>query len=77
MLSKSILDMDWIMGGIAIALLVTGLIGQGFEMRKIRHSVYKDEELGSSKIFGDKRNFKWYVMIAVGIVLWFIAERGP
>ncbi len=77
MLLKSILDMDWIMGGIAIALLVTGLIGQGFEMRKIRHSVYKDEELGSSKIFGDKRNFKWYVMIAVGIVLWFIAERGP
>ena len=65
------------MGGVAIALLVAGLIGQGFEMRKIRHSIYKDEELASSKIFGDKRNFKWYVMIAIGIVLWFIAERAP
>jgi hypothetical protein len=69
--------MDWIMGGVAIALLVVGLIGQGFEMRKIRHSIYKDEELASSKIFGDKRNFKWYAMIAIGIVLWFIAERAP
>lgn len=77
MLRKSIITMDWIMGGVAIALLVAGLIGQGFEMRKIRHSIYKDEELASSKIFGDKRNFKWYVMIAIGIVLWFIAERAP
>lgn len=76
MLRKSTSTMDWIMGGVAIALLITGLIGQGFEMRKIRHSIYKDEDLGSSKIFADKRNFKWYVMIAIGIVLWFIAERG-
>lgn len=65
------------MGGIAIALLVVGLVGQGFEMRKIRHSIYKDEDLGSSKIFADKRNFKWYVMIGIGIVLWLIAERAP
>ncbi len=77
MLTKSIPAMDWIMGGIAIALLVVGLIGQGFEMRKIRHSIYRDEELASSKIFADKRNFKWYTMIAIGIVLWFIAERAP
>ncbi len=69
--------MDWIMGGIAIVLLVMGLIGQGFEMRKIRKSIYRDEELGTSKIFGDKRNFKWYVMIGIGLVLWFIAERTP
>ena len=67
--------MDWIMGGVAIVLLVIGLIGQGFEMRKIRKSIYRDEELTTSKIFGDKRNFKWYVMIGIGLVLWFIAER--
>jgi len=65
------------MGGVAIVLLVMGLIGQGFEMRKIRKSIYRDEELGTSKIFGDKRNFKWYVMIGIGLVLWFIAERTP
>ena len=69
--------MDWIMGGIAIVLLVMGLIGQGFEMRKIRKSIYRDEELASSKIFCDKRNFKWYVMIGAGLILWFIAERTP
>ncbi len=57
--------MDWIMGGVAIVLLVIGLIGQGFEMRKIRKSIYRDEELATSKIFVDKRNFKWYVMIGI------------
>jgi len=46
-------------------------------MRKIRKSIYRDEELATSKIFGDKRNFKWYVMIGIGLVLWFIAERTP
>ncbi len=69
--------MDWIMGGVAIVLLVMGLIGQGFEMRKIRKSIYRDEELKTSKIFGDKRNFKWYVIIGIGLVLWCIAERTP
>ena len=69
--------MEWMIGGVAIALLVMGLIGQGFEMRKIRTSIYRDEELASPKIFGDKRNFKWYAMIGAGIVLWFIAERTP
>lgn len=64
------------MGGVAITLLVVGLIGQGFEMRKIRHSIHRGEELASSKIFADKRNFKWYAMIAIGIALWFIAERA-
>lgn len=69
--------MNWILGGTAIALLIIGLVGQGFEMRKIRMSIYRDEELASSKIFGDKRNYKWYVMIAVGLALWFIAESIP
>jgi hypothetical protein len=46
-------------------------------MRKIRKSIYRDEELASSKIFSDKRNFKWYLIIGVGLVLWFIAERAP
>ena len=69
--------MNWILGGIAIVLLVMGLIGQGFEMRKIRLSTYRDEELASSKIFMNKKNFKWYVMIGAGIVVWYLAERSP
>jgi len=63
------------MGYAAIALLIIGLVGQGFEMRKIRTSIYKDEELTSAKIFTNKKNFKWYAILGIGIVLWYVAER--
>ena len=63
------------MGFSAIALLIVGLVGQGFEMRKIRLSTYQDNELASANIFMNRRNFKWYGIIAVGIVLWYVAER--
>lgn len=65
--------MEWTIAGIAIALLVIGLVGQGFEMRKIRVSTTSDGELGSPNIFLDKRNFKWYGLIGAGIVLWYVA----
>ena len=68
--------MDWYLGTTAIALLIVGLVGQAFEMRKIRKSIYLDEELASANIFMDKRNFKWYAIIGVGIVLWYLAERS-
>lgn len=64
------------MGTVAIALLVIGLVGQGFEMRKLRKETYSDDELASPNIFMDKKNFKWYAMIAIGIVLWYLAERS-
>ena len=64
------------MGTAAIALLIIGLVGQAFEMRKIRKSIYRDEELASPNIFMNKKNFKWYAMIGVGFVLWFFAERS-
>jgi hypothetical protein len=67
--------MEWILGFTAIAFLVIGLIGQAFEMRKIRLTVYRDEELGSANIFMNKKNFKWYAILGIGIVLWIIAER--
>ncbi len=67
--------MEWFLGIPAIILLVVGLVGQAFEMRKIRLTTYRDEELGSPKIFGNKRNFKWYAMIGAGLILWFVAER--
>jgi len=67
--------MEWILGFPAITLLVIGLVGQAFEMRKIRLSTYKDEELASANIFANKKNFKWYALLGIGIVLWYSAER--
>ncbi len=66
--------MNWILGGIAIALLIFGLVGQAFEMRQIRVSTYRDEDLASSNIFMNKRNFKWYAMIGAGIAIWYLAQ---
>ena len=68
-------DMEWTLGFGGIALLVIGLIGQAFEMRKIRMTTYKDEDLGSVNIFMNQKNFKWYAILGIGIVLWFLAER--
>jgi len=67
--------MEWILGFAAIALLVIGLVGQAFEMRKIRLTSYKDGESGSANIFMNKKNFKWYALLVIGIVLWYAAER--
>ncbi len=67
--------MEWTLGVVGIILLVIGLVGQAFEMRKIRLSTYKDEDLGSANIFMNKRNYKWYALLGIGIILWYIAER--
>ena len=67
--------MEWTLGFVAIALLVIGLIGQAFEMRKIRLTTYRDEDLGSANIFMNKKNLKWYVTLGIGIALWYAAER--
>ena len=68
-------NMEWILGFVAIALLVIGLVGQAFEMRKINSSTSKEGELGSANIFVNKKNFKWYAILGVGIILWYAAER--
>ncbi len=67
--------MEWTLGFAGIILLVIGLVGQAFEMRKIRLSIYKDEDLGSANIFANKKNFKWYALLGIGILLWYVAER--
>jgi hypothetical protein len=59
---------------VAVALLVLGLIGQGFEMRKIRFSIMKDEDLSSKNIFLHKRNWKWYLLIAAGLLIWAVSS---
>lgn len=67
--------MNWTLGFVAIVLLVVGLVGQAFEMRKIRLTTYKDEDAGSANIFMNKKNLKWYAILGVGIILWYISER--
>ena len=58
---------------VAVALLVIGLVGNGFEMRKICLSITRDEELASKNVFLNKRNIKWYMLIGISIVLWAIS----
>jgi hypothetical protein len=65
--------MEWTLGFAGIILLVIGLVGQAFEMRKIRLTTNKD--LGSVNIFMNKKNYKWYALLGIGIVLWYVAER--
>jgi len=67
--------MEPFLGLAGIILLVIGLVGQAFEMRKIRLTTYKDENLGSANIFLNKKNYKWYALLGIGIVLWYVAER--
>ena len=64
--------MQYLFSLVAAALLVIGLAGNGYEMRKIRLSTVTDEELSSKNIFLNKRNFKWYAMIGVSLSIWAI-----
>ena len=66
--------MEPVISFVAMALVVGGLIGQGFEMRRIRASVRTDEQLSSKNVFTDKRNFKWYAIIVAGFALWYSAN---
>ena len=66
--------MQWVLGFTAIALLIIGLVGQAFELRKIRIDTNQDQ-LGSANIFLNKKNFKWYAIIIAGMIMWYAAER--
>ena len=67
--------MEPILSFLAVALLVVGLIGQGFELRKIRTSVTRDEDLSSKNMFTNKRNLKWYAIIGAGLLLWYAGKQ--
>ena len=66
--------MEPILSFAAVALMVIGLIGQGFEFRKIRTSVMRDEDLSSKNMFTNKRNLKWYLLIAAGLIIWAVSS---
>jgi len=63
--------MQPILSLISVALFVIGIVGNGFEMRKIRMSI-PEGELNPKNAFLDKRNFKWYSLIGVALVIWAI-----
>jgi len=56
---------------LAMALVAGGLIGQGFEMKKIRASIRTDEQMNTANVFTNRRNFKWYALIVAGLILSF------
>lgn len=61
--------MNYIFSLAAAALLVIGLAGNGFEMRRVRLSTVRDEEMGTKNVFMNKRNFKWYACIGAALAL--------
>ena len=63
-----------IMAIAALAVITIALIGQAIEMRKIRMRTHGEDSIGSPNIFLDKRNFKWYGMIAAGFGLAYVAQ---
>ena len=54
--------------------ITVALIGQAMEMRKIRIRTYGEGEVGHPNIFLDKKNVKWYVLIAIGMGLAYTAQ---
>jgi len=66
--------MEPILSFIGAGLVVFGLIGQGFEMRKMRASTTRDEDLTSANFFINKRNLKWYAIICAGLIIWYLSN---
>lgn len=65
--------MIWELSVIATALIIIGLTGQGFEIRKMKQTGY--DMPSSQNVFFSKKSIKWYVIIGVAIILWTISER--
>ncbi|MDE1725657.1 MAG: hypothetical protein KGH89_00135 [Thaumarchaeota archaeon] len=61
--------MSYILSFASAALLIIGLAGNGFEMRKARISTMRDEDMAPKNMFMNKRNFKWYAFIGAALVL--------
>ncbi len=67
-------SVSYIISFVSVALLVIGLVGNGFEMRKARVSTMRDEEMATKNMFMNKRNFKWYAFIGAALVLMAIGN---
>lgn len=65
---------NYIISFASVALLVIGLIGNGFEMRRSHVSTMRDEEVATKNTFMNRRNFKWYAFIGAALVLMAIGN---
>ena len=61
-----------ILSFVSVALFVIGIVGNGFEMRKIRMAT--EGQLNPKNVFLDRRNFKWYALIGIALILWAIND---
>ena len=52
---------------VSVALFVIGIVGNGFEMRKIRMAT--EGQPNPKNVFLERRNFKWYALIGIALVL--------
>lgn len=52
---------------VAAALFVIGIAGNGFEMRKIRMAT--EGQPNPKNVFLDRRNFKWYALMGISLIL--------
>ena len=57
---------------VSVALFVIGIVGNGFEMRKIRMST--EGQPNPKNVFLERRNFKWYALIGIALALWAIND---
>jgi len=57
---------------VSVALFVIGIVGNGFEMRKIRMAT--EGQLNPKNVFLDRRNLKWYALIGIALILWAIND---
>ena len=57
---------------VSVALFVIGIVGNGFEMRKIHMTT--EGQLNPKNVFLDRHNFKWYALIGIALVLWAIND---
>ena len=57
---------------VSVALFVIVIVGNGFEMRKIRMAT--EGQPNPKNVFLDRRNFKWYALIGIALVLWAITD---
>ena len=55
---------------VSVALFVIGIVGNGFEMRKIRMAT--EGQPNPKNVFLERSNFKWYALIGIALVLWAI-----
>jgi hypothetical protein len=52
---------------VSVALFVIGIVGNGFEMRKIRMAT--EGQPNPKNVFLDRSNFKWYALMGISLVL--------